>query len=144
MTRRQTCCWTCCTWWPPVLTTWRGTWSPGSWCTDRQAQICSGRSRKLHHPAQCCFAVARGSGFGETLPSHTKVRHLHLVVLWNETIPGSLNEGWQFRQQRWKKIKQHLTLLVISLKDSFVFPLVVFFVGLQPIRGLYLSQPSGH
>lgn len=44
MTRRQTCCWTCSIWWPLVPTTWRGTWSTGSLCTDHQARIYSAES----------------------------------------------------------------------------------------------------
>lgn len=90
MTRRQTCCWTCSIWWPLVPTTWQGTWSTGSWCTDHQAQIYSAES------------------------GHTPLYHYKYTIMW---LKSSTHYGGQHKKIRLCRVWQ--TYLVIPKSDTF-------------------------
>lgn len=53
--------------------------------------------------------------FDENIPGHPKIRHLHLVVLWDETVPGSLLEQTINKLQN--VVNNCTTVASVSLPD---------------------------
>lgn len=148
MTRRQTCCWTCCTWWPPAPTTWRGTWSPGSSCTDHQAPTCSGKSFRRPHPASNQLGHS-----GE----RAEPEKPHLVIPKSDTFTSLFFETRQFlaawrmnagrvrvqTQQQRRTTERALDASGWIIERLSPFPLGRSFQeSPQPIVCLRLTQPS--